>query len=53
MLSRDVSVLSALEAGGTPKMWQPLPTTTYDEVVFLAPLDIVSTRGRARLSFIG
>lgn len=32
-------------------LWQPLSATTLDETVFLAPLDIVSARGRARHLF--
>jgi len=51
VLCTDVSILSTLEAGGIPAPWRPLTTTTDDEVVFLAPLDIVSTRGRASWLF--
>jgi uncharacterized protein YcaQ len=51
VLSTDVPILHILEAGGVPEQWQPLATTTDDEVVFLAPLDIVSTRGRASWLF--
>jgi len=51
VLSGDVPFLSTLEAGGSPQQWQPLATTTRQEVVFLAPLDIVSTRGRAAWLF--
>jgi len=51
LLSTDVSILSTLEAGVIPALWRPLTTTTDDEVVFLAPLDIVSTRGRASWLF--
>jgi uncharacterized protein len=51
VLCTDVSILSTLEAGGIPALWRPLTTTTGDEVVFLAPLDIVSTRGRASWLF--
>ena len=47
VLSADVPLLSDLEAGRIPETWRPLATTTDEEVVFLAPLDIVSTRGRA------
>ena len=47
VLRDDVALLIKLEAGQVPNSWQPLETTTNDEVVFLAPLDIVSTRGRA------
>ena len=34
-----------------PKAWTPLETTTAEEVVFLAPLDQVSARGRAKVLF--
>jgi uncharacterized protein YcaQ len=34
-----------------PKAWTPLETTTTDEAVFLAPLDPVSARGRAKVLF--
>jgi len=51
VLGTDVSILSTLEAGDIPDLWRPLTTTTDDEVVFLAPLDIVSTRGRASWLF--
>ncbi len=51
VLSTDVPILSALEAGGIPERWRPLASSTDDEAVFLAPLDIVSTRGRARWLF--
>ncbi len=47
VLGSDVPLLLALEAGEIPATWQPLDTTTEDEAVFLAPLDIVSARGRA------
>ena len=51
VLSSDVPFLLTLEAGGVPDEWQPLGATTRDEVVFLAPLDIVSARGRANWLF--
>ncbi len=50
-LAEDVPALTALEAGSVPAEWQPLDTTTNDETVFLAPLDIVSARGRAKVWF--
>lgn len=50
-LSEDAPILCMLEAGSIPEAWRPLTTTTEDEVVFLAPLDIVSTRGRAAWLF--
>jgi hypothetical protein len=50
-LAADVKLLRELSAGRIPKSWQPLETTTQDEVLFLAPLDIVSARGRAKILF--
>jgi uncharacterized protein YcaQ len=47
VLARDARHLKALEAGRVPRGWQPLDTTTETEAVFLAPLDIVSARGRS------
>jgi len=34
-----------------PRAWKPLDVTTLDEVSLLAPLDIVSARGRAKRLF--
>ncbi|MCJ7432606.1 MAG: winged helix DNA-binding domain-containing protein, partial [Anaerolineales bacterium] len=50
-LGEDVSLLKALEAGKIPKAWNPIGPSTLDEVSFLAPLDIVSARGRAKKVF--
>jgi uncharacterized protein len=50
-LGSDTEVLGELSAGRVPKAWTPLETTTTDEVVFLAPLDHVSARGRAKALF--
>jgi uncharacterized protein len=50
-LASDAPVLDTLMAGGVPKAWTPQDTTTDDEVIFLAPLDPVSARGRAKLLF--
>lgn len=47
-LGSDAAVLGDLSAGRVPKEWTPLETTTTEEVVFLAPLDHVSARGRAK-----
>ncbi len=47
-LGSDAKVLRALSVGRVPKAWTPLETTTMEEVVFLAPLDHVSARGRAK-----
>ena len=43
----DLPLLEALQAGRVPEEWQPLGSSTAEEAVFLAPLDIVSARGRA------
>jgi uncharacterized protein YcaQ len=50
-LSADVPLIEVIEAGQLPDAWRPLDTTTNDETVFLAPLDIVSARGRAKILF--
>lgn len=50
-LGSDVRLLRDLSAGRVPKAWKPLEDTTTDEVVFLAPLDPVSARGRAKTLF--
>ncbi|MEW6402536.1 MAG: crosslink repair DNA glycosylase YcaQ family protein [Chloroflexota bacterium] len=47
-LGSDAEVLREVSAGRVPKAWTPLKTTTTEEVVFLAPLDPVSARGRAK-----
>jgi uncharacterized protein YcaQ len=48
MPGSDAEVLRDLSAGHVPKAWAPLETATTEEVVFLAPLDHVSARGRAK-----
>ena len=50
-LSSDAEALHDISAGRVPIAWTPLETTTTDEVVFLAPLDHVSARGRAKVVF--
>ena len=50
-LASDARILRDLSAGRIPKAWTPLETTTTDEVLFLAPLDPVSARGRAKVLF--
>ena len=49
-LGSDAELLDDLIAGRVPQAWTPLETTTTEEVVFLAPLDPVSARGRAKIS---
>lgn len=51
MLAEDAGLLAEVAAGRTPEAWRPLETTTEQEVTFLAPLDIVSARGRAKPLF--
>lgn len=50
-LASDLPLLETLESGKTPKAWKPLKTSTLEEVTFLAPLEIVSARGRAKKVF--
>ena len=51
VLGEDVKALESLEKGRIPRGWNPKDTTTLEEVTFLAPLDIVSARGRAKKLF--
>jgi uncharacterized protein YcaQ len=51
VLGEDVRLLDTIAKGKIPKGWNPKDTTTLDEVTFLAPLDIVSARGRAKKVF--
>ncbi|MCI0399309.1 MAG: winged helix DNA-binding domain-containing protein [Chloroflexi bacterium] len=51
VLSGDLPLLATLEAGQIPEAWWPLGTTTGEEAVFLAPLEIASARGRATRLF--
>jgi hypothetical protein len=50
-LGSDAEALNDLSAGRVPAAWAPLEVTTNEEVVFLAPLDPVSARGRAKVLF--
>jgi uncharacterized protein YcaQ len=50
-LGSDARLLRDLSAGRIPKAWAPLETSTTEEVVFLAPLDHISARGRAKVLF--
>lgn len=47
----DYPLLETLHQGEIPAEWHPLETTTDEEMVFLAPLDMVSARGRAKVLF--
>lgn len=51
VLAHDAQLLDDLSAGRVPPAWAPLDTTTTEEAVFLAPLDPVSARGRAKTLF--
>ncbi|HET9979626.1 MAG TPA: crosslink repair DNA glycosylase YcaQ family protein [Ktedonobacterales bacterium] len=46
-LADDLPLLETLHAGGIPDEWRPIETTTEEEMTFLAPLEIVTARGRA------
>ena len=50
-LGADADLLRGLDAGVVPAAWTPLETTSDEEVVWLAPLDPVSARGRAKTVF--
>ena len=50
-LAADAQALRAIERGRVPRGWQPVDTTTDEEATFLAPLDPVSARGRAKPLF--
>ncbi|MCW5873574.1 MAG: YcaQ family DNA glycosylase [Anaerolineales bacterium] len=50
-LASDAKLLKELAAGRVPKAWKPLGASTEDEASFLAPLDPVSARGRAKPLF--
>jgi uncharacterized protein YcaQ len=50
VLADDLPLLEALHGGDLPDWWQPLDGA-QDEIVLLAPLEIVSARGRARPLF--
>jgi uncharacterized protein YcaQ len=53
--AEDFPLLETLHSSSLPDdwqpEWQPLETTTTDEMVFLSPLEIVSARGRAKPLF--
>jgi uncharacterized protein len=50
-LASDAGRLAEIAAGRVPVEWAPLEGGTDAEVVFLAPLDQVSARGRAKTIF--
>jgi uncharacterized protein YcaQ len=51
VLAEDLPALESLEKGKIPREWKSIGPTTLEEVTFLAPLDIVSARGRAKKLF--
>ncbi|HKV83130.1 MAG TPA: crosslink repair DNA glycosylase YcaQ family protein [Ktedonobacterales bacterium] len=50
-LGSDAETLCEVSAGRVPEAWTPLETGAPPEVLFLAPLDPVSARGRAKVLF--
>ncbi len=50
-LGTDMPLFDTLSAGHVPEVWKPLETRTTEEVIFLAPLDPVCARGRAKELF--
>lgn len=50
-LAEDLPLLQDLIAGRVPPAWAPIGPDTTAEAVFLAPLDPVSARGRAKTVF--
>jgi uncharacterized protein len=46
--AEDFPLLETVHKGDIPSQWQPLDTTTDEEMVFFAPLEMVSARGRAK-----
>ena len=50
-LAENVPLLDRLESGEIPPEWKPVGLSTMEEVTFLAPLDMVSARGRAKQVF--
>ena len=50
-LAEDLPLIETLQAGKIPPSWQPLETTTLEEVTFLAPLEICTARKRAAKLF--
>ncbi|MCW5878075.1 MAG: YcaQ family DNA glycosylase [Anaerolineales bacterium] len=50
-LASDAKALTDIAAGRVPKGWAARQASTEDEVTFLAPLDPVSARGRAKVLF--
>lgn len=51
ILADDLPLLETLCARQIPREWQCIDTSTSDEMILLAPLEIVSARGRAQVFF--
>jgi len=51
VLGEELQALETIAKGRVPKGWNPKETSTLEEMTFLAPLDIVSARGRAKKLF--
>ena len=47
LLAEDLPLLETLHVGRLPEAWQPLETTTEEEMILRAPLERVSAHGRA------
>jgi hypothetical protein len=50
-LAENLPHLEALESDRVPRPWKPMRPTTLEEVTLLAPLEMVSARGRAKQVF--
>jgi uncharacterized protein YcaQ len=50
-LAENIPLFEQLESGKIPKVWKPAGPSTQDEVTLLAPLEMVSARGRAKEVF--
>jgi uncharacterized protein YcaQ len=48
MPAADLPLLETVMRGEIPQAWAPISTTTNEEVTFIAPLEIVSARSRAK-----
>ncbi|HEV2581539.1 MAG TPA: crosslink repair DNA glycosylase YcaQ family protein, partial [Ktedonobacteraceae bacterium] len=51
LLADDLRLLETLRAGAIPDEWKSVDTTTSDDMILLAPLEIVNARGRGQLLF--
>lgn len=47
LLAEAAADLEVLRTSGVPRDWRPRSTTTQEEVVFLAPLELTTASGRA------